>query len=116
MAYARMVLRLNHGTADIELTRPLEAVDHLLASLQILCGLALLAQPDRYTLFYRCGRLFNPIEVGYEIASLIQDAFYVDMELNFTASLGLVHSRFRASKLTAPAKHAKEERESGRCY
>ena len=113
MFYARAVMRWNRGTSEIEMARPQAVVEKLLCGLQGIRGLCWIAQPDRYTIFYRCGRLFNPIEVGHEISSSLKDAFYGEMELNFTASLGMVRSLRRDPKLTALPRHAKEGKESG---
>jgi hypothetical protein len=104
---ARYIARTNVGLIEIELARPVATVEKFLDGLRQIEGLCSVEQADMYTLGFRSAELFNLIEIGVRIASLVQLIFFEDLDLEYSASMGMVNGDPR-ERMNMPSRELKQ--------
>jgi hypothetical protein len=104
---ARYIARTNIGLTEIEMARPVATVEKFLDGLRQIEGLCSVEQADMYTLGFRSAELFNLIEIGIRIASLVQSIFFESLDLEYSASMGMVNGDPR-ERMSMPAREFKQ--------
>lgn len=104
---AMYIARTNVGLTAIEMARPVATVEKFLNGLRQIEGLCSVEQADMYTLGFRSAELFNLIEIGFRIASLVQSSFFEGLDLEYSASMGMVNGDPR-ERISMPAKELKQ--------
>jgi hypothetical protein len=96
---ARYIARTNVGLIEIELARPVATVEKFLDGLRQIEGLCSVEQAS--------AELFNLIEIGVRIASLVQLIFFEDLDLEYSASMGMVNGDPR-ERMNMPSRELKQ--------
>jgi len=104
---AKYLARTNVGLTEIEMVRPVATIETFLDGLRQIQGLCIVEQFDMYSLGFRCGELFNLIDIGLRVAYLIQSTFFEGFELEYSASMGMVNGDQR-ERLCMPARELKQ--------
>jgi len=104
---ARYIARTNVGLTEIEMARPVATIEKFLDGLRQIEGLCSVEQADMYTLEFRSAELFNLIEIGVRIASLVQSIFFEGLDLEYSASMGMVNGDPR-ERISMPARELKQ--------
>jgi hypothetical protein len=89
------------------MARPVATIEKFLDGLRQIEGLCSVEQADMYTLEFRSAELFNLIEIGVRIASLVQSIFFEGLDLEYSASMGMVNGDPR-ERISMPARELKQ--------